>query len=157
MGSVMTPSDFDPETFLSSANVDQPLSTRSTPVPEGTFRGQVDRLGARQILTKKQETRTILEVYWDVLDDAVRTELEREKVTVRQDVWLDLDENGRLDQGKGKNVDLGRLREAVGMNEQTGNPFDGLKGLMATISVVHEPGERPEDKYAKVRRVSAVA
>jgi len=36
--------------------------------------------------------------------------------SIRHQVFLDIDENGRLATGKGKNINLGRLREALGCN-----------------------------------------
>lgn len=154
-------SSFDPEAFLSSATVDGELSTEVTVCPEGTYRGQIgDRIDARQFTSEKSgtpRTFTVISINWEVLDDAVRAELDREHVYVRQDFFLDLDENGALDTSKGKNVDLGRLRAAVGQNDMSGWTFNNLKGAMATIQVRQRSDEKnPQRKYAEVARVAAI-
>lgn len=152
----MSTSDFNPDEFLSGTTLDEPLSTVATPVPEGTYRGQVDNVTARRI--DGPTPRIICEVTWELLDEAVRAELERDKVTVRQDIWLDLDSNGALDKSKGKNVGLGRLREALGQNEMSGWTFSSMKGQMATVRVSHRSDkDDPTIKYAQVARVTALA
>lgn len=152
----MTPdSDFNPEAFLASAVVDGELSTQTLNCPEGRYRAQVgDRIDARQVDTKNG-VRTIVRVPWMILDDAVKAELERDTVIVTQDLWLDLDENGALDTGKGKNVDLGRVREAVGQNNLPGWTFPSLRGQMAMVQVAHRSDTtNPERKYAEIRRIT---
>ncbi len=79
--------------------------------------------------------------------------LGRDNVTVRQSIMLDTDESGRLDIGRGKNVSLGRLREAVNKN----NPGDAfsfsmLPGLSARVSVSHR--EYNGDVFAGVSAVA---
>jgi hypothetical protein len=58
--------------------------------------------------------------------------------------------------GKGKNVSLGRLREATGLNEK-GRPFGFrmLVGQMARVRVKHRPDNKnPEIVYAEVDAVT---
>lgn len=149
-------SSFDPETFMRSAQVDGELSTQTTPIPEGTYRGQIESVKPEVIETKAGK-RVILRVNWELLDDSLKSMLERERVFIRQDIWLDLDSNGKIDQGKGKNVDLGRLRDALGRNSQAGNPFEGLVQSLAVVKTsVRSDANDPSKKYADVSRVSAL-
>lgn len=50
--------------------------------------------------------------------EAEEERLGRKPLTVRKDVWLDMTPEGDLDFGPNKNVDLGRVREAVGQNQE---------------------------------------
>jgi hypothetical protein len=70
--------------------------------------------------SKKDSTKSgvVLEVIWSIEDQGVKDTLGRDKVTVKQGVMLDMTPDGSgLDMGKGKNVSLGRLREALNMNQ----------------------------------------
>lgn len=63
--------------------------------------------------------------------------------SVRQTLWLDTTESGGLDFGKGKNVGLGRLREALGQNAP-GKPWAPgmLVGGVAKVKVSHSIDKR---------------
>jgi len=66
---------------------------------------------------------------------------------------LDLDSQGRVDMSKGKNIGLGRLREAVGKNNEGEQfSFSMLPGLMAKIAVTHRING--EDTFAEVKAVA---
>lgn len=78
-----------------------------------------------------------LEVHWIVDDEEQRQKTQREKIIVRQSVFLDLTPTGGLDMGKGKNVQLGRLREALGQNSPTKSwRFGDIVGGMVKGMVV---------------------
>jgi hypothetical protein len=90
---------------------------------------------------------------WNVLDDKVKADLDRETVSVRQEFFLDLDEDSKLALGAGKNVRLGKLRDALGLNQGPFN-FNMLKGAgPARIKVGHEKAKNGET-YAKVTSVT---
>lgn len=150
---------FDPESFIDSA-VTGANDTVVAQCPEGTYRAQVgDKMDPPRKVETKRGPAYIFRLNWDILDDTVRAQLERPNVYVSQDLWLDFDETGALDMGKGKNVELGRIREAVGVNDPN-VPFKmrDLTGRMATISVAHRADkDNPERKYAEVRRVAPQA
>ena len=73
---------------------------------------------------------------------------------VPQDQMFDLTDTGAFDMGKGRNVGLGRLREALGMNAP-GEPFSmgAIRGRMAKVVVSHRPNG--EDLYAEIRRLQS--
>lgn len=102
---------FDPEAFLNSTT-DQSSETKFTPVPGGDYRALIDDIKLR--VAKES---TILDVTWQLLEvpQDVLEVLGRDKALVRQSLFLDI-ENGVLAVGANRNVQLGRVREAVGQN-----------------------------------------
>ena len=104
---------FSPEQFL-DMQVTDANDTKVIPVPVGEYTGFVEEVKVRQWQSKKDPSMAglALDIQWNIDDDGVKQLLGREKVTVKQGVMLDLTESGGLDMGKGKNLGLGRLREA---------------------------------------------
>jgi hypothetical protein len=97
-----------------------------------------------------------LDVTWSIDDAAVKEQLGRQEVTVKQGIMLDVTETGGLDMGKGKNVSLGRLREATNLN-QPGQPFGFrmLEGRPAKVKVEHRIDG--DNIYAEVKQVAKLA
>lgn len=128
-------------------------STTSTPVPEGEFLAQVEKVDVAQWSKKDGSASGLkLNVLWEIQDEGVKKLLERAKVTVQQQIMLDLTDAGTLDMGKGKNVTLNRLREAVNLNK-AGKPFSFpmLQGQLAKVVVKHRPDN--DNIYAEVKAV----
>ena len=128
---------FDPAVFLDQTTSDA-NSTVSLPVPEGEYTAVIDKVDIRQWTGKKDPSQTgiAVDILWSIEDAAVKAALERDKVICRQGIMLDLNASGGIDTGKGKNVALGKLREATGLNTP-GQPFAFrmLEGQMAKVSV----------------------
>lgn len=131
-------SAFNPDTFLNT-ETDSASSTTYIPVPEGEFNASIKAIKPR-VLT---DGRAVLDVTWAVDDETARQETGMAELIVRQTIWLDTTESGGLDFGKGKNVGLGRLREAVGQN-QAGKPWAPgmLLGQVAKVKVSHSIDKR---------------
>lgn len=151
---------FDPNTFLEMSTQDA-NSTVAVPVPAREYTAFIEKIEARQWQSKDDPSKAgmALDVHWNIDDAAVKRELERDKVTVKQGIMLDLTETGGLDMGKGKNVGLGRLRDAVGLNVP-GQPFSFrmLEGRPAKIVVGHRTDpNKPEAIYAEVKAVAKLA
>lgn len=149
---------FDADSFLNSA-VTGTNSTKIIPCPVGEYPGVIDSLKARQWQSQDgTKTGVALDVIWIVEDDGARQATGRESVTVKQGVMLDLDPNGALDMSEGKNVGLGRLRAATGLNnEGEAFSFNMLPGRMAKIKVGHRPDKNDaETIYAEVNAVAAL-
>jgi len=75
----------------------------------------------------------------------------------RQTVWLDVDESGGLDFGRGKNVQLGRLRAAVNQNN-AGEPWQPnmLLGQTARCTIKHRLNTTDNSMQADVKSVAAL-
>lgn len=115
-------STFDVQAFENQI-IEEANETKTTPVPEGVYTGLVDSQRIKTISPSKGPNEgkelPVLEVTW-VIDDEdgkLAEELNRDKVTVRQDIWLDVSDSGGLAFGPNQNVGLGRLREALGLNK----------------------------------------
>ena len=149
-------SAFDPDQFLAQT-VEQANDTKVVPCPAGEFMGYVKDFKARQWTSKKDPSNSgvALDITWSVDDQGVKQLLDREEVTVKQGIMLDMTEQGGLDMGKGKNVGLGRLREALGLNVPgQAFSFPMLSGRVAKLTVSHRVDG--EDVYAEVKMVAKV-
>lgn len=147
------PSAFDPQAFLDSS-VTEANDTKVIPVPIGEYLGVIDKLVPRQWTSKDGTSSGLaLDITWIVEDEEVKQFLGRDTVNVKQGLMLDVLPSGQLDMSKGKNIGLGRLREAVGLN-QPGQAFSfqQLPGQMAKISIKHRLVD--EDTFAEVKAVT---
>lgn len=144
-------SQFDADQFMNSS-ISDANSTQYTPVPEGEFQASINAVTPRVTGTGK----ALLNVAWKVDDEQVRTETGMAEPTVYQTIWLDVTESGGLDVGKGKNVGLGKLRDALGQNKP-GSPWSPgmLVGQVALIRVGHSIDKR--DNVSIQAEVKAVA
>lgn len=149
-------STFDPTLFMDSTTEDS-MSTSSQPCPEGEFPATVKEVKVSSWQSKKDPTLAGIkaDVFWSIDDQNVLAALERKEVIVKQGIMLDTTEQGGLDTGKGKNVTLGRLREALNLN-QPGRPFslNQLAGRAAKVAVKHRVDG--DQIYADVKAVTAL-
>jgi hypothetical protein len=155
---------FDPDVFMQQT-VDNPMDTVIRQCPEGEFPAMIDDFEAAKAFRtfdKKEGdgTFTVFSPPFVIQDEAVKAELERDKVVVyHKGMFVDIGPDGGLDTAKGKNVDIGRLREAVGQNAPGNWGFGQLKGAgPVMVKVVHEPDKAdPEKKYARVTKVTRIS
>lgn len=148
---------FSPDQFL-----DMPIEgsndTKVVPVPIGEYTAIADEVKVRQWQAKDDPSKSglALDITWIIDDAGLRDLLGREKVTCKQGIMLDLTESGGIDMGKGRNIGLGRLREALGLNDP-GQPFafSMIPGRMAKVSIKHRVYE--EDVFAEVKGVAKLA
>jgi hypothetical protein len=150
-------STFDPNTFLDMTTTDA-NSTQALPVPAGEYIAMVKEIKARPWTSRQDPSKSgmALDVTWSIDDAAVKEQLGRQEVTVKQGIMLDVTETGGLDMGKGKNVSLGRLREATNLNHP-GQPFGFrmLEGRPAKVKVEHRIDG--DNIYAEVKQVAKLA
>jgi hypothetical protein len=151
--------NFSPETFM-NAVFNEANDTKIIPCPVGEFPAQILEVTPKSGIISKGdragETWARLDVSWETSDHAACAATGRERVRVRQGIMLDLTPNGGLDFGPGRNVQLGRLREAVNLN-QPGQPFSPAMfvGRSARISVAHTLDNRDNVTIqAEVRNVA---
>jgi hypothetical protein len=152
---------FDAEALMNVTTTEQG-STEVVQCPPNDYLAILDDIKFRHGNKKDDPSDTwfAMDVIWDIQDDAVRAELGRPKVTVKQQLFLDMTDDGKgFDMGKGKNVGLNRLREALDMNKP-GEPFSPaqMKGRAAMVKVTHRPDQnKPGVVYAEVTAVSRQA
>jgi hypothetical protein len=143
---------FDPDNFLSSQTEGE-MSTEFTPVPEGEYNALISGVNARSTSSEKGEY-VILDITWAIDDAGVSETVGMDNPTVRQSIFLDTTDNGGLDLGKGKNIQLGRLREAVNQNGPGAWAPSMLEGQVAKVRVSHRMYEGRI--FADVKGVSTV-
>jgi hypothetical protein len=149
-------SQFDPSVLLDQF-ITGTLDTKVAPCPEGEYVAVIDSVNPRPWNSKDgTKAGVALDVFWAIDDAGVKAQLGRDKIIVKQGIMLDLDPTGqRLDVSKGKNINLGRLREALGMND-AGTPFsfNMLPGQAAKVKVSHRIDG--EEVYADIKMVTKV-
>lgn len=141
---------FDPETFLNT-DITGSNSTEYVPIPEGEYNGIIKAIDGRSTQSGKE----IIDVNWVIDDQTARDVTGMEEATCRQSLFLDFEDNGSLSMGKGKNVELGRLRKAVGQNDPS-KPwrFSQLIGQAARVKIAHSLSNGR--LYANVTAVTAL-
>jgi hypothetical protein len=129
---------FDPSTFL-DVTINEANSTSSTPVPEGEYTAVAGEPAIREWRSQAKGTSGLaLDIPWTIDDSRVKEITGRDTNVVKQGLMLDTTESGALATGKGQNVGLGRLREALDLNSP-GKPFSFrmIQGQVARVSVKH--------------------
>ncbi len=106
---------FDPEAFMSQTTEEAGSTTYPT-VPENDYQSIIEKIEPRQGQDKNGNPFLVLDVFHEILNDEVRAQLGMEKVLVKQGIFVDFLPNGAIDWSEGKNVKLGRLRDAVQQN-----------------------------------------
>lgn len=148
---------FDPNTFLNTT-YEEANDTKITPCPVGEYLAVASKVDAKTWASRDGSKSGVkLEILWEIDDANVKQLLGRDKVTSRQNIWLDLNEAGTgLDLGKGKNVGLGRLREALDLNTPgQAFAFSMIEGRLAKVMVSHRVDG--EDIYDEVKKVAKPA
>lgn len=162
---------FDPDQFM-SMTVDQPLEVERTLVPEGEFDAMVDDFDSSIFETFNftykrgpnagQEGSLHKGTFPIVInDDKVRAALQTDKARVYYQCTLDFDETtGQLLFGPNKNIDLGKLRNAVGQNSPGPWAVSQLRGAGPfKVKVKHREGKRADGtkfKIAEIERMSPI-
>lgn len=148
---------FDPNQFL-DRQFNEANSTEAVPIPVGEYTAVVSEVKCRPWQKKDDPSVAglALDILWEIDDQGVKDLLGRTKVMAKQGVMLDMTEGGGLDFGKGKNVGLGRLREATGLNTP-GQPFSFtmLTGRPAKVKIEHRVNG--EQVFAEVKAVAKLA
>lgn len=110
-------STFDPKSILDLGTTDK-FETEITLAPERDYTANIYEIDGRGGVKDGRPWRA-LNIRWLVTDaDDVKTELGIENLFLYQYIFLDLNEQGGLASGTNKNVALGKIRTAVGQNEE---------------------------------------
>jgi len=144
---------FDAQSFL-DASVSGANSTKVIPCPIGEYMGIIEKVAPRQWQSKDgTQSGVAIDIFWLIEDSNVKALLGRDVVSVKQGLMLDLTPQGGIDMAEGKNVGLGRLREAVGKNDpDVAFSFNSLPGSAGKVSVSHRVSG--EDTFAEVKAVA---
>jgi len=129
-------SQFDPTQFLDMQFTEANDTVVINP-DDGGYPAQIEKADFRQWQSKDgTKSGLALDITWELQSEAAKAKTGRDKVTVRQGLMLDMTDSGMIDMGKGKNISLGRLRDAVGQNIP-GRPWSAsqLVGQMAKVLV----------------------
>lgn len=148
---------FDTDNFL-SGSAGGTLSTERTLIPANTYpnasiKDLTVKTGTIANGERAGEAWVRLNVVWQIDSQELRDSLSRANVLITQGFMLDVTESGELDTGKGKNIRLGKLKKALGMNDGETKWMDFI-GKYATIQVGH--GVNSKDGTA-TEEVTAVA
>lgn len=148
---------FDTDSFLNTTT-EAALDTVVKQIEPGEYPAVIEKLDTATYDIKKGERAgqkgQRLIVTWHIQDPAVEADLGR-KPTIMQNIFLDLTEDGNgLDMSEGRNVGLGKLRDAVGQN-QPGKKWSPsmLIGSMATVLISTRMVD--DNEYAEVKRVAS--
>jgi hypothetical protein len=148
---------FDANQFLDQQYTGA-LDTKYTPIPEGEYPAIITKIDAREQENTKDPSAQawlVLDITYQIDDAKVKEVTGLPTPTVRQSLFLDRTADGKIDFSKGKNVPLGRLREALGMNDPS-KPFrfGDLSGQACVVTVKHTPKkDDPETIYSNVSKV----
>lgn len=153
---------FNPELFL-NMTFDESNSTELLPVPDGEYIATSDPITEKSFLEYDikngdragQKGRSLI-VVWNINDeDGVLKALLGRSPTARQNIMLSIKPNGDMDFGKGQNVELGRLREAMGQNG-SGTPwsFAMLGGKVGKIAIKTTLNAKDQKMYTNVTKVA---
>lgn len=160
---------FDPDTFMQQT-IDSPLATEFKLVPEGEYQMMVDDFDSTAFETidftykKGERAGQAGQMHkfncpFVVQSEAVKAEMGRDKVVARMQIILDIDpQTGGLATGPDKNVQLGRLFQAAGLNA-AGTPVSSLRNagpFLGRIAHRSIDPNNPERKIAEVTRVAPI-
>lgn len=148
---------FDPDAFMNDA-VEGAMDTKLDPIDPGEYQATIEDIIPREFTGKDGQNRVILDVVYNILDETLLAKLGRTKLTVRQSLFLDMTPQGQLDRSKGKNVQLGKVREAVRQNDPNQPWTPGyLKGAgPLLINVTQRPDKNSDAIYNDVKSVTAL-
>jgi hypothetical protein len=145
---------FDAEAFQNSIITDA-NSTQTIPWPPGTYVGTIKKVEVKSGTVKKDGPN--FGKPWAGL--TVSVEVDRSALPEGASpngsgmVMLDLTDSGGLDASKGRNIGLGRLREAAGLNTPgQAFQFGMLEGRTVKVSTgLRADNNNPEIQYTEIK------
>lgn len=123
---------------LLAASFTEPNATKREIIPAKDYLAVIKAVDLEVFPGVKDPTKSYLKLnlQYSIDDPALRAALAREEVVKFDNFLIDMTDAGTIDFGKGKNVKLGRLREACSQNTP-GQPwgFPMLKGQVVRIKI----------------------
>lgn len=127
--------------FMNAQQEGKENAVKRTPIPAGEYRAVVQDVELESIQGKKDPTKVYLKcnVTYNIDDAGLRETLKREKISISDGFLVDLTDSGSIDYSEDRNIRLGRLRRATGLNVP-GQPwsFPMFKGRPLKIKIGHE-------------------
>jgi hypothetical protein len=152
-------SAFDPSAFEAQL-LDAPLSTSVIPIPADDYMATIRDYKFREYTNSKtQEKGVSCDVTYDIIDDngALAERIGRPPAVTHGyfcDTKVDAEGKTVLDFAKGKNVWLGKIREAIGQNVPgMAWALPMMKGQPIKIVVIEDPSKTSDDIYNRVKSV----
>jgi hypothetical protein len=160
-----TQSTFDADAFMQQT-VDGPLETEYKLVPVGEYQNAyIEDFDSKALQLSEGDSAKTGKAYsflkfslpFKITDDPkIMNEIGMDTARVYKELNLDRTDSGGIATGPNKNVELGRIYEAAGLN--SGNA--ALSNLRGTgpfvITVVHESGKRKDGSEWKQARVGKI-
>ena len=147
---------FDTDAFMDSVQT-AAVETKFVPVPENEYPATVKQgsVKVEPVNFKDGRTGKRFTAYWDITDANALRELGMEVAGVRQQFLLDLNDDGSIAAGVNKNLRLGKILAAGGIDQSKGWSFRQIEGVSAKVRVKHRPDQNdPEIVYAEVVAVT---
>lgn len=138
---------FNPDTFMSQTIEESFEDTRSV-IPPGEYMVNIDDITPTVI---GAENRPILRVRFVIVNSG---DDELDGRVLSHIVWLDLDSSGALMTGKDKNIGLGQLLTALGLNGKPFSPGQFI-GQVVVVQVYNKVNKNSGEQEAAVARVVA--
>ncbi len=113
-------------------------ATRRDPLPQGEITAQIMELKFSGGISQKTENPwNRMDCTLEISDPEYLSQIpgSPEKATTTLGIMLDMN-NGQIATGPNKNIRLGRLRAAAGVN---GKPLSALQGQFIRITIGHKP------------------
>jgi hypothetical protein len=156
---------FDPDAFMNMPA--DPMKTNYENIREGEFLFMIEEVKFDEMKWNDKNTGEprsvpLLRLTCVLMDGnggaEEKARLGRDKLTVRADLTLDLDSNGKMDGGPNKNVKLGQLRAALGQNTPGWTPsqFQGAGPFVGKVTHRSDKND-PTKKYAEISRFAPVS
>jgi hypothetical protein len=156
---------FDADSFMNTT-IEGAMDTKVVPIPEGEYEATIENFNVRQFEGKTIDENTgqlrvitSMDIIWNIRDEQLARDLARDKVNVRGNIFLDMTPEGTLDLGKGKNISLGRLREALGQNDPnrpwTPGMLKGAGPLMIKVTQRANPND-PSQIFNDVKSFTGI-
>lgn len=158
-------STFDPDAFMQST-IDAPMETEYKLCPAGEYKNTfIDDFDSKAFDLKEGVSKKSGKDYsflqfsipFIINDPAAQAAIGREKVVVFKQLNIDRTQDGAIDLGTNKNVELGRIRDAAGQNTAGAWGPAQLRGSGPfVVTVVHESGKRDDGSEWKQARIGKV-
>lgn len=139
---------FSPEEFM-NAEFDGEFATKRELIPDGEYQVMIEEVEAKTI---GEANYPIFSLRYKIINNS---DEEVDGRTIFDTIWLDLDERGALVRAPGKNIRLGQLLEALGLNGKPWRPGQ-FAGQVLMAQVKTRQNKRSGDMENVIQKVAGV-